>query len=384
LRITYFNYEWDLRASTGAATQLAQTAAGLERLGHEVLVVDRHRMPAVPQAGAARRFAHPWLWDAANHWRSLRGIPAELRILRRHRPDVVLTLHALRFSSIVAARRSGVPVVLQVNASVPDEIRRYRPGVKLLPALSGWVERRMVAAADGVIVVSSVLRDFFAAAGAPPKRLFVVPNGADTRRFRPEAADARMRAQFPGRVLVGFAGSFAPFHGIDLLEYAIRETEARYPQAHFLLAGGGPGAADLRRRLECAGRGRNAAFLGQIPHDRMPAVLAAADVLLAPYGPENFFYFSPIKLFEYMASGRAVLAARLGQIAQVIEDGRNGLLYDPADRRDFACRLFQLLSEPAMRSGLGAAARRTVEERYTWDHNAKLVSEVLESVRRAR
>ncbi|MBI3695194.1 MAG: glycosyltransferase, partial [Acidobacteria bacterium] len=176
--------------------------------------------------------------------------------------------------------------------------------------------------------------------------------------------------------LVGFAASFARFHGLDQLEHAIVEVAKRCPQAHFVLAGSGPGAEDLRRRLH-----QNVTFLGHVPHDRMPGVLAAMDVLVAPYAPEGFFYFSPIKLFEYMACGRAVLAARTGQIAEVIEDRHNGLLYNPADPDDFVKKLLSLLRDPARRALLGAQARRTIQNHYTWDHNARRVNAVLEHVR---
>ncbi len=381
MRITYFNYEWDLEASTGAATQIAETVNGLERMGHEVLVVDRHRKRAGRADGRGRRLAHTWLWEPANHWRSVRGVRREMEILREERPDVVLTLHALRFSSLLAARRLGLPVVLQVNAPVPCEIRRYRPELRLLPALSDWAERRMLCAADGVFVVSSALRDYFTRQGVEPERIAVIPNGADTEKFRPEAAYPSIRARFPGQVLVGFAGSFARFHGIELLEHAIARCTIRHPGTHFVLVGDGPAAGELRRRCERVSYGGQVTFLGALPHEQVPGVLAAMDVLLAPYRAEDFFYFSPIKLFEYMASGRAVLAAGLGQIAEVIRHEENGLLYDPASPGDLVGKLLDLLEDREKRARLGAGARQTVLASYTWEHNARRVSQVLEEAR---
>ena len=372
MRICYLNYEWDLEASRGAATQIHQTAAALERLGHDVLVAPRHQKPPSRPGGGRRRPLAGWLWETANHARSLAGIAAETDLLRRLRPDVVLTLHALRFSSLVAARRLGLPVVFEVNASVPDETQRYHPEVHLLPGLSAWIECRTLAAADGVFVVSGALRDYFVERGLPPGRIVVIPNGADPSRFHPAAADSALRARFPDRVLVGFAGSFAPFHGIDLLEQAIRSVPA-----HFVLAGGGAGAHELRARLPGQ---PNVTFLGGVPYERMPGILAAMDILVAPYPPQDFFYFSPIKLFEYMACGRAVLGARLGQIAEVIQDGHNGLLYDPAHPGDFVEKLSALARDPGLRAQLGAEARRTILENYTWDHHARRISELLEAV----
>ena len=382
MRVCYFNYEWDLETSTGAATQIAATRAGLERLGHEVVVVDRHRKPAGRAGGGRRRRGGGWLWETANHWRSIRGVQAETAILERLRPDVVLTLHALRFSSLLAARRCGLPVVLQVNASVPDETRRYHPDVHLLPGFSNWVERRMLRAADGVIAVSSGLRDWLVRQGVEAERITVVPNGTDATRFRPEAADREFRARFGGCTLVGFIGSFARYHGTDMLELAVREVPALYPTTHFVFVGAGLGADELRNRCRAAGTDHSVTWLGYVPREGVPAIAASMDVLLAPY-PQEFFYFSPIKMFEYMASGRAVLASRLGQVAEVIDDGRNGLLYEPANRRDFLAKLLLLLRDPDLRARLGAEARRTILAGYTWDHNGRLVEQALEKARQA-
>jgi len=371
MRICYLNYEWDLERSRGAATQIGETTSALERLGHQVVVVGRHRRPPGRTPGR-RRPLGGWLWEAANHARSLWGVPAETGLFRFLRPDVILTLHALRFSSLPAARRLGIPVVFEVNASVPDEVRRYRPDLHLLPGLSSWIERRTLAAGDGVFVVSRLLRDYFVDRGLAPNNIDIIPNGADPDRFRPEAADPELRARFPGRTLVGFAGSFARFHGLELLEQAVRRVPA-----HFVLAGEGDGLRRLRERLS---GWTNVTFLGGVPHERMPGILAAMDILVAPYPAQDFFYFSPIKLFEYMASGRAVVSARLGQIAEVVRDGENGVLYDPARPGDFVEKLTELAASPERRARLGAEARRTVVQGYTWDHHARRVAELLERV----
>lgn len=373
MRICYLHYEWDLEASRGAATQITETVAALERLGHEVVIVPRHRKPASRASGHRRPF-FPWLWESANHWRSLTGIPIETEILRRLRPDVVVLLHALRFSGVVAAHHLGLPVVIEVNASVPDEIRRYRPDVHLLPGLSDWIERRMLGAADGIFVVSGVLRDVLLHRGLPPDRVTVIPNGADPDRFHPAAADPGLRARFPGRVLVGFGASFARYHGLELLESAIRRVPA-----HFVLAGDGPGATRLHERLAGCD---NVTFLGAVPHSRMPSILAAMDILVAPYAAQDLFYFSPIKLFEYLACGRAVLSARLGQIAELLRHDHNGLLYDPTLPGDFVEKLLALVGDPASRERLGREARRTIESGYSWDHHARRLVEVLETARR--
>lgn len=377
MRICYVNYEWDLNSSTGAATQILQTAAGLRRLGHDVEIVNRHRKPA-QRPGSHRRPGFCWLWETAHHLRSVRGIGTEQELLRHRRPDVVLALHALRFSILVAARRLGIPVVLQVNASVPFEMRRYRPEVRLVPGLSEAIETRMLEAAEGVFVVSAALREYFAARGVGVEAVEVIPNGADPQQFRPEAADRSLRNRFPGRTLVGFVGSFAGFHGLELLESAVAEAARRDVPAQFVFAG--PGGERLARRLAERGLERHVTFLGYLPHERVPGVIAAMDVLLAPYPPQECFYFSPLKVFEYLACGRAVLAAGLGQIAEVIHPGVNGLLYQPGEPGDFEAKLLRMVQDRELRERLGTQARRTVLRSYTWDHAARRIGALLERV----
>jgi glycosyltransferase involved in cell wall biosynthesis len=393
LRVVYFNYEWDLRESSGAATHIAELGNGLRALGHHVTGVSRRGIPA-PATGtkAVARAAStgwrarlsPYLHESAAIQRAFRGISAEEAILRRERPDVVLTRYSLhQFSSLVAARRLGIPLVFELNAPVGYEYRKYLHHYRLVPGLAEWSEIRTLGAADGMFVVSNPLRTHLIDRGLPPDHIAVVPNGADAERFRPEVVDRDMRARFGDRVVVGFVGSFASFHGVDTLRRLITSVAPTRPDVAFLMVGGGKLADELSRECQALGLEDRVHFTGYVPRDRVPELLGAMDVVLAPYQPHDFFYFSPIKLFEYMASGRAVVAASLGQIAEVI-DGTNGLLYDPNDPDALSRQVVRLAEDAELRRALGHAARRAVEASYTWAHNAARVSAALERAVAAR
>jgi glycosyltransferase involved in cell wall biosynthesis len=326
----------------------------------------------------------PWLHESAAIQRALRGIAAEEAILRRERPDVVLTRYSLhQFSSLFAARRLGIPLVFELNAPVGYEYRKYLRGYRLVPGLAEWSEIRTLGAADGMFVVSNPLRTHLIERGLPPDHVAVVPNGADAERFRPDVVDRDMRARFGDRVVVGFVGSFASFHGVDTLRRLVTSVAPARPDVAFLMVGGGKLADELRRECAALGLEDRVHFTGYVPRDRVPALLGAMDVVLAPYQPHDFFYFSPIKLFEYMASGRAVVAAALGQIAEVI-DGTNGLLYDPNDPEALSRQVVRLAEDAELRRALGRAARLAVETSYTWAHNAARVSATLERAVAAR
>jgi len=394
MRVLYLNYEWDPRESTGALTHVRELSRGLTALGHDVRVVERHRIrrngPAAPGRAPGRdatdpdgrwkELLRPFLHEAAALVRALRGISLEARLIREVAPDIVLTRHSLhQFSSIVAARRCGVPVVYEVNAPAPYEYRHYRKQYWLVPRFAEWLEARMLARTDGMFVVSEVLRQHFVREGVRADRIIVVPNGADVARFHPGAGDPAVRSRLgETSVVVGFVGSFARFHGIEQLQHAIDFLCRRRPEVRFLLVGAGEMSGDLKAHCVREGLEDRVHFSGHVPPDRVPALMASADILLAPYTAQEFFYLSPIKIFEYMAVGRALLAARVGQIGEVIEDGVTGILYDPADPASLSAGLLRLAEDPGLRRRLGDAARKVAEERYTWQAAARSVSGLLE------
>jgi glycosyltransferase involved in cell wall biosynthesis len=395
MRILYLNYEWDERESTGAFTHIRELSRGLTALGHTVRVVDRHRILAAadargaggPRERATASFASlckarlsPFLHEAAAMARALRGVARETALIREARPDVVLTRHSLhQFSSIVASHRCGVPVVYEVNAPAAYEYRRYRRRYHLVPGFAEWLEARMLARADGLFVVSELLERHFVERGVRPERIRVVPNGADVGRFHPAASDPEVRKRLgEASVVVGFVGSFARFHGIDQLQRAIDFLCGARTDVRFLLVGSGELSEDLKAHCLREGLDGRVHFAGHVPPEQVPGLMASADILLAPYEAQEFFYLSPIKIFEYMAVGRAVLAAGVGQIGEIIEDGVTGLLYDPADLRSLTDSLIRLVEDPALRRRLGESARKAVEERYTWQANARAVAGLLE------
>ena len=150
------------------------------------------------------------------------------------------------------------------------------------------------------------------------------------------------------------------------------------------MVGAGELSTDLQDHCRRQGLSRRVYFTGHVASEEVPGLMAAADILIAPYEAQEFFYLSPIKIFEYMAVGRAVVAAGVGQIREIIQDETNGLLYEPASAGALGERLLRLVDDPDFRRRLGEAARRTVESRYTWRVSAEGVAAVLEQARERR
>jgi glycosyltransferase involved in cell wall biosynthesis len=185
-------------------------------------------------------------------------------------------------------------------------------------------------------------------------------------------------------------GSFSYWHGVDVLEQAIRSLldGARPEQARlkFLLVGDGPLAPQLRQALEPCVRSGQVTFTGAIPHQSVCVYLDAADILVSPHVPmpdNHPFFGSPTKLFEYMAMGKAIAASALDQIAEVLEHGRTALLVTPGKSAELAAAIERLAADPRLRAELGRNARATALARHTWRQNAGRVLDCTASRERA-
>ncbi|MGH2558068.1 MAG: glycosyltransferase, partial [Thermomicrobiales bacterium] len=205
-------------------------------------------------------------------------------------------------------------------------------------------------------------------------------NGVDVDRFAMGAARREeIRARLgiaPNQPVVGFVGTLKAWHGTAALVRAVaalhRQATA-HPAPALLIAGEGPQRAELTALAEAERIALATIFTGAIGHDEMPGYLAAMDVAVAPYAAAPNFYFSPLKLFEYLAAGRPVVAASIGQVAECVVDGETGLLYPPGDIAAFAAAIDALLADPARAAALGRAGQTYVRAHHTWAGNARAV-----------
>jgi glycosyltransferase involved in cell wall biosynthesis len=302
-----------------------------------------------------------------------------LRQLRRWRPDAIYERYSLlNLAGLVLARRLGVPHLLEVNA--PLRLERARTKGLALGGMAELVEGRIFAGTDAMLVVSTTLRAYTLAHGARAARTTVQPNAVDTTRFRPgrERAVTRQRLGLHADAfVVGFAGSLKPWHGVGTLLNAFALLRADVPEARLLIAGEGPQGETLRAQVAGLGMDDAVIFTGGVLHDEMPDLLAAVDVGVAPYTEVPDFYFSPLKLYEYMASGLGVVASNVGEIAGLVRDGDTGLLCPPGDVPALAAALIDLARDPERRAALGVAAHAEAE-RHTWAANARLVTTLIE------
>lgn len=278
-------------------------------------------------------------------------------VLSRHGPfDAVYERHALwSFAAMEYAARAGIPGLLEVNAPLVEEQRQYRDLVNEGPARIA--ADRAFRSASAVLAVSESLATRLRAEIDDEAKIRVIPNGVDCDRFA-------ARVHRAGPPTIGFVGSLRPWHGAEQLLEAFLRLMAHGVDARLLVVGDGPLMPWLERRS--ARTAGSVELAGAVPPALVPEYLSRTDIAVAPYPSLPGFYFSPLKLFEYMAAGCAIVASEIGQVSEVLDNGRTGLLYEPDDLEGLTDRLATLAGDAGLRGRLGTAAKLDAHRSHTW------------------
>ena len=288
--------------------------------------------------------------------------------------DLVYERNTLyRFGIAMACKRLRIPYILYFEA---DDILEHEVMGKPIPGLLRWrasaAARYNLNAADYVICVSEPLKAHLVRKWhVPATKVVVFPNVADVNRFRPDVESRSKTRSMLGigdHPLILFVGNFYIWHDVATLLDAFACILNRYPQARLVLVGDGEKRKVMIERAAVLGISQAIIFTGMVAHQEVPRFMAAADIAVVPYPPlkeEN--WLSPLKLFEYMASGNAIVASHVGQISDWISDDINGLLVPPGDAPAMAAALTRLISDPGLRSRLAESAREEAIRKHSWD-----------------
>jgi len=266
--------------------------------------------------------------------------------------------------TLEAARRHGVPGILEVNAPLIEEQQRYREIEHIDEAER--IAVRAFAASRTVFAVSAPVADYVRMI-VPSANVEVVPNGVDVDRFPPASPD-RMK-----ELSIVFAGTLKPWHGVDHLLKACASLFANHANCQLTIVGDGPEGTALRRMAESLGIAARTTFVGAVDPIDVPLLLSKGSIATAPYPFLENFYFSPLKLYEYMAAGLPSVASDIGQVPDIIKHGRNGLLYEPGDDQALCRAIETLLLSPELRGRLGRQARLDARSQHSWDRVAASV-----------
>jgi glycosyltransferase involved in cell wall biosynthesis len=360
---------------------------GLIQLGHECVVVSSGRLPLgqevrqiqIPYSPIFRNL--PEVPSIAYNFRVQRILE---EIVERERPDFMYHRHSeFNFASSVVAKRTNIPLVLEFNGSEVWVKKNW--GTVYFENILRKAEFRQLVGAKLIGVISEAVKEELLAMNVAESKIFVNPNGVDEQRFEPGVDGSAIRNQYglSGKFVAGFVGTFGAWHGVEVLARAVKPTIAARQEVHFLIVGDGNLRGEVERILREDGVQQYCTLAGSVEHQRIPEYLAACDVLLSPHvqnADGSTFFGSPTKLFEYMGMGKPIIASAVGQIAEVIHDGVNGLHMRHRDPEHLAELILMLAADPQRATRLGRAARQDAVNKYSWKQNAARMIEAVQSL----
>lgn len=361
-----------VRGHKGAAVHVRAMCAAFARAGHTVTLIAARLGPDDGPRPDARLIDASGPDDGSGREASAtaRVVAQAQAVLASAGFDLIYERYALLSDAgAQLAERTGLPLVLEVNAPLIDEAREHR-GLADVEAAAA-VARRQFANAARIAVVSDALRAYVIGLGASPDRVEVVPNGVDPAAFHPAVSGARLREQLglQGRRVVGFVGRPRPWHDLGTLLAAVERLHAQDPAYVLLLVGEMPD--DLRALAEA--RPEWVRLTGAVAHDQVPAHIGAMHVAVSSHHARDDFYFSPLKLYEYLACAVPTVAADVGQQAQVLREVDGGWLYPAGDTAALAGQIARVFAEPDAALAMAWRGAAHVLAHYTWDANAARV-----------
>jgi glycosyltransferase involved in cell wall biosynthesis len=370
-------YHHRTRSKDGQYVHIEEMIHALRKQGHEVIIVappSAETESFGADAGAVallKRYLPKWFYEVMELGYSLVAYRRLAKAIREHKPDCIYERYNLFLpAGIWAARRYKLPLLLEVNAPILEERSRY-DGLSLT-RLARWSQTYAWRNADVALPVTQVLGDIVASYGVDPKRIVVIPNGINGERFEhaPDVEAAKRALGLEGRLVLGFTGFVRDWHGLDkVLDLIANDPPAS--RRHLLVVGDGPARPNLERQARELGIESRVTFTGIVGRDDVARHVAAFDIALQP---AVVAYASPLKLFEYLALGKAIVGPAQPNIKEILVQNQNAVLFDPNDTSALASAIQMLCSDDALRARVAENARATIGARQlTWDANARRV-----------
>jgi glycosyltransferase involved in cell wall biosynthesis len=378
MRVLYCAIDQTVPGTKGGSVHVTAVAEGLAALGHDVHVLVTPGTDPFPR-GTVRWIAmRPPLGARQLRWMRSSAVR---RVARDLRPDVIIErYYNFGGEGIRAAAAIGARTVLEVNAPVidhPGSSKSLIDRALIVEPMRRWRER-ISATADLIVTPSAAILP----PGTPASKVVRLEWGADTERFRPGAGGMPPFAR-PAPIVALFAGAFRSWHGAIHLARAITALRRRgRSDVGAVFVGDGPELAAVKHE---AADLSNVTFTGAVAHERMPSCLAAADIGVAPFDVGAHqplalgFFWSPLKIFEYMASGLPVVAPAVDRIPTLVGHEQEGLLYDPSVSDALADALVRL-TDPGLREALGSAARERAVREYSWKAHCAAIVRAVEAL----
>jgi glycosyltransferase involved in cell wall biosynthesis len=374
-------YHHRTQAEDAQGVHISEIVRAFRELGHEV------KMASLADDETAKT-TDPSSRRSAGLWKRLAGLRSDrlyilltlaynlygfLRLrreIRSRRPDMIYERYSLNtVCGIWASRYFDIPIVIECNVPFYYELNEF--GRLHFKRLVRFTERWICSNSSATLVVTQAIKDYLVAEGVPAARITVMPNGVDGKKMNPGISGAAVRSKhgLDSALVVGFVGWFREWHGLDRLLETLREGRLAQRGVKILLVGDGPANAGLKRYARRHGLQDSVVFAGPVPHAQVGPYIAAMDITVLPKANE---YACPMKIIEYMALGKCVVAPDQPNVREILEHGVNGYLFPPDDPERLRSTLVEAIEDETSRERIARGAAETVRERrYFWTANAE-------------
>ncbi|MFQ6060620.1 MAG: glycosyltransferase family 4 protein [Thermoplasmata archaeon] len=404
MRILFLALDVDMCGATGDATHVRELVASLSKLGNRLILVGY--TPEDCLSNVPNLFKDV---DVSVKIPQKRSDTAILRfcseLIKEFKPEVI---YERRFSPKVGSALGmlhRLPLVVEVNGLVELELEflgRPEDARRVSGRFRRILRRRFFANAKRIIAVTEgIKKGLRKLYGIPPERITVIHNGANTDLFKPMDKDScrkELGLDLKSRYLC-FVGNLVAWQGVDDAVRVLPEVRKSIPHMKLLIVGGGAQKGRLQELVQSLKLSKSVLFVGEVPYERVPLYINASDVCVAPLlssffspdfsptGSNDFSVaskialksgYSPLKLYEYMACGRPVVASRVPGF-EIVEEGA-GSLFNPGDIGDFATKILSVLSDEERMNSMGLKGREIAEMEYSWMAVARRISDILREV----
>lgn len=360
----------------GASTHITYFVRGLVQAGYDLTLITAGD-PALPERDT---------YHGATLLRAPSG--AELNFLKRalafgdyahayvaaNGPQAVVHVRSIwgGFPLAEIKQRFGYKLLYEVNGLPSIEMKYHYPALKEAPVLDKIREWEAVTLhlADAIICPSHVTAAYLASMNISPQKITVIPNGIDPALFRPASPEVSGATETSRPATILYVGTLADWQGLAVLVEALPFVLARRAVRLRIVGRGRKRQRKLlQKRVRKLGLDDDVSFEPAVPYRQIPAVIAQAEVCVSPLGYNDRNVTQgccPLKILEYMACGRPVVASNLPVVRELVGEGTEGLLFTPDDPQDLAEKILTILEDPALAAALGGRAAGRARRQFTW------------------
>ena len=366
---------------------IGEMVNAFQELGHEVRVVSpigEQTNVNTPKVVLLTRFKHlipKFSYEIAEVAYNLYGYDLLRKAVNFFKPDFIYDRYiTFNASSILVGKQYKIPVILEVNAPLAMERIQQKDEKLYFKRLALNFEKWISANADKTVVVSTPLKDYLVSVGVPESKIVVMANGVNLKKFKPMEKNKKLMRELnihENNIVIGFVGILRPWHGIDLLLKTFYNVTKKIDNIYLLIVGEGPIKDEIEEQIRGYGLTKKVAVTGRVPHGKVPDYISLFDIAVSP---KATFYASPMKILEYMAHEKAVIAPRMRNIEDIILDEKDGILFEPDNAASLQNAILKLSHNPQLRSSLEKAARSKIEGYYKWEDNAQKIIDLIEKL----